>query len=198
MQLQGGDPTETGKGGESIWGMPFKDEIQVILFYEKFYKIFQKFRVHISTVSAGWWVWPTGDRTPIVHSCELIFGILKKMPGIRESCDQSILWKFSFKKWKFVGLFFLCLERTFWVNKSNISKNVLKIRSIFPLKFHHVCGLRPFGRKAHGVRPNGGRCANAVRHRECGDGRGGGSPDEAGLIFENFQRNYSLENITDF
>jgi cyclophilin family peptidyl-prolyl cis-trans isomerase len=27
FQMQGGDPTNTGKGGESIWGKPFKDEI---------------------------------------------------------------------------------------------------------------------------------------------------------------------------
>lgn len=25
--MQGGDPTGTGKGGDSIWGQPFKDEI---------------------------------------------------------------------------------------------------------------------------------------------------------------------------
>jgi cyclophilin family peptidyl-prolyl cis-trans isomerase len=24
--IQGGDPTGTGKGGESIWGKPFEDE----------------------------------------------------------------------------------------------------------------------------------------------------------------------------
>lgn len=26
--MQGGDPTGTGKEGDSIWGKPFKDEIQ--------------------------------------------------------------------------------------------------------------------------------------------------------------------------
>ena len=26
--VQGGDPTGTGKGGESFWGKPFKDEFK--------------------------------------------------------------------------------------------------------------------------------------------------------------------------
>jgi peptidyl-prolyl cis-trans isomerase-like 3 len=29
--IQGGDPTGTGKGGQSIWGRPFNDEIRQTL-----------------------------------------------------------------------------------------------------------------------------------------------------------------------
>lgn len=29
FMLQGGDPTGTGRGGESIWGKPFEDEYNV-------------------------------------------------------------------------------------------------------------------------------------------------------------------------
>lgn len=29
--VQGGDPTGTGKGGQSIWGAPFQDEIRSTL-----------------------------------------------------------------------------------------------------------------------------------------------------------------------
>jgi peptidyl-prolyl cis-trans isomerase-like protein 2 len=28
LQIQGGDPTGTGEGGESIWGEPFEDEFK--------------------------------------------------------------------------------------------------------------------------------------------------------------------------
>jgi len=32
FMVQGGDPTESGRGGESIWGKPFKDEFKNKLF----------------------------------------------------------------------------------------------------------------------------------------------------------------------
>ena len=33
--IQGGDPSKTGKGGESIWGKPFKDEINPLHKFEE-------------------------------------------------------------------------------------------------------------------------------------------------------------------
>jgi peptidylprolyl isomerase len=35
FMIQGGDPTETGRGGESIWHKPFKDEFKPNLVFDK-------------------------------------------------------------------------------------------------------------------------------------------------------------------
>lgn len=35
FMIQGGDPTGTGRGGQSIWGMPFEDEISPELKFNK-------------------------------------------------------------------------------------------------------------------------------------------------------------------
>jgi peptidylprolyl isomerase len=35
FMIQGGDPTGTGRGGESIWGKPFEDEVSSALQFDK-------------------------------------------------------------------------------------------------------------------------------------------------------------------
>jgi len=35
FMIQGGDPTGTGRGGESVWGKPFEDEVNVNVKFDK-------------------------------------------------------------------------------------------------------------------------------------------------------------------
>jgi len=35
FMIQGGDPTGTGRGGESVWGVPFEDEVSSELTFDK-------------------------------------------------------------------------------------------------------------------------------------------------------------------
>ncbi len=35
FMIQGGDPTATGRGGESVWGKPFEDEVTETVTFEK-------------------------------------------------------------------------------------------------------------------------------------------------------------------
>ncbi|MBI4707297.1 MAG: peptidylprolyl isomerase [Candidatus Omnitrophica bacterium] len=35
FMIQGGDPTGTGRGGESVWGKPFEDEVSVDVKFDK-------------------------------------------------------------------------------------------------------------------------------------------------------------------
>lgn len=56
FMVQTGDPTGTGKGGESIWGRPFDDEIRPTL------KV--RWRRLCSSTRAAWWRWRRADRTP--------------------------------------------------------------------------------------------------------------------------------------
>ena len=35
FMIQGGDPTGTGRGGESIWGKPFEDEVRQDVIFDK-------------------------------------------------------------------------------------------------------------------------------------------------------------------
>ncbi len=70
FMIQGGDPTETGRGGESIWGKPFKDE------YKN--KTFNKFGVlamaNAGAHTNGSQFFITTVKTPWLNGRHTIFG----------------------------------------------------------------------------------------------------------------------------
>jgi cyclophilin family peptidyl-prolyl cis-trans isomerase len=61
---QTGDPTNTGRGGESIWGVPFEDEIHEDMTVSFFFSI--KFHLFFSTMLVDSSQWQAMDRLQTV------------------------------------------------------------------------------------------------------------------------------------
>ena len=65
FMIQTGDPSGTGKGGDSIWGGPFNDEIRpTVKVRVRRFCFLQLFTASDSLITGVWWPWQTLLQTP--------------------------------------------------------------------------------------------------------------------------------------
>jgi len=101
FMIQGGDPTGTGRGGQSLWGKPFKDECHPSLKFDH-PGILAMANAGPETNGSQFFI--TTVETPWLHGKHTIFGEVKKGyenvtklenvktgPGDRPQVEQKIL-----------------------------------------------------------------------------------------------------------
>jgi len=86
FMIQGGDPTGTGRGGESVWGKPFEDECtQTVTFNKKGLLAMANAGPHTN----GSQFFITTAETPWLHMRHTIFGEVTKGYDIVEKIEKS-------------------------------------------------------------------------------------------------------------
>lgn len=86
FMIQGGDPTGTGRGGESVWGKPFEDECkQHVTFNKKGLLAMANAGPHTN----GSQFFITTAETPWLHMRHTIFGEVTKGYDIVEKIEKS-------------------------------------------------------------------------------------------------------------
>lgn len=85
FMIQGGDPTGTGRGGESIWGQPFEDEVSEKV---KFDKVGLLAMANAGPSTNGSQFFITTTKTPWLNMKHTIFGEVIKGYDVVEKISQ--------------------------------------------------------------------------------------------------------------
>jgi peptidylprolyl isomerase len=84
FMIQGGDPTGTGRGGESIWGKPFADECKADLTFDRPYLLAMA-NAGPSTNGSQFFI--TTAETPWLHMRHTIFGEVVEGTDVIDSLE---------------------------------------------------------------------------------------------------------------
>jgi peptidylprolyl isomerase len=83
--IQGGDPTGTGRGGESIWGRPFEDECAPDLAFDKPGLLAM---ANAGPATNGSQFFITTVSTPWLHMKHTIFGEVSEGNSVVEAIEK--------------------------------------------------------------------------------------------------------------